>query len=126
MQDTSLENLLKLSAEERLDFFITKVADSGEVWGLFDEGWAMATGEDDSKVLVLWPEKEIAELCRVEAWASFEPKSIELNLFIEKWLVGMSDDGLKAGVFPLPSDKGVVLDSMELREEMLAELDAQE
>jgi hypothetical protein len=115
MADTGkkIANVINLSAEDRYDYFIRKVADFEEVWGLFDNGWAML-GHVDEKTLALWPEKAFAEICINTVWKTYRPKKILLNDFLQKWLPGMDSDGTKAAVFFTPKEKGIIVPSKKL------------
>ena len=47
MRNSKIDNVINLTASERYDYFIRKVADFEEVWGLKDaEGWALMGSED--------------------------------------------------------------------------------
>lgn len=52
MRNSKIDNVINLTASERYDYFIRKVADFEEVWGLKDaEGWALMGSEEQ----VLFP-----------------------------------------------------------------------
>lgn len=41
-------------------------------------------------------------------WAGYEPRSIGLAGWSDRWLLGMQADGKLVAVFPTPADQGVV------------------
>ena len=56
MKDTKLhqkkiENIFKMQGEEKLLYFIRKVSDFAEVWGLFADGWAMTADNEGRKAI---------------------------------------------------------------------------
>jgi len=55
-----IENILRMSEDERYNYFIRKVADFEELWGLNDDGWALLGDNDDNRIFPVWPEKEFA------------------------------------------------------------------
>lgn len=109
MHPSKVQNVLGMPGEQRFGYFIRKVADCEEVWGLFDSGWAMAATDDGRRLLPLWPEQEFASLCCVDEWQKYSPKRIELQALLSQWLPGMQKDNILAAVFPTPADRGVVV-----------------
>ena len=56
MKNSKIDNVVNLTASERYDYFIRKVADFEEVWGLKDtEGWALM-GNEKQVLLPVWCE----------------------------------------------------------------------
>ncbi len=123
MHDKKIANVLSMSPEERLGYFVRKVSDFEEVWGLFDDGWTTSETDDGAKVISFWPEQAFADKCAVEQWSSYLPKVISLSDFIEKWLPGMEKDGVLMGIFQTPENKAVVLAPSELLEMLNEELE---
>lgn len=120
MADTNkkIENILKMTEDERYDYFIRKVADFEQMWGLNNDGWALLGDDNGNQILPLWPEKEFAELCAVEQWKNFKPESIDLNNFLEKWVPGMMKDQTLVNVFLTPDAKGSVVSSETLGKDL--------
>lgn len=122
IEQAELKAVLQLDGAKRYEYFIKKVADWEEVWGLYQDGWALATDDDGNSVFPLWPAKEYAKACASADWSSFEPSVIELEDLLSELLPKLSSDNLLCGVFYTPSDKGVLLDPVcimnSLREEM--------
>jgi hypothetical protein len=107
MNSNKIQNVLSMAGKERYEYFVRKVSDFQQVWGLFDEGWATTMDDDGQKGIVLWPENEFASLCATDKWSSYKAKEIDLDSFLEKWLLGMEKDGINAIVFSTPDAKGV-------------------
>lgn len=118
-----IDNIINGSAEERYSYFIRKVADFEGVWSLYNEGWAMLGDNKEQNIIPFWPEEAFAQLCAEGIWESYQPKSIELNTFIEKWLSGMKEDGKSAGVFYTPEGKGIVVQPDKLLRDIQEELE---
>lgn len=103
-----IENVLRLDASSRCDYFVRKVADFEVVWGLFDTGWATAsTGA--TMAVPFWPEEGFAALCATAEWHGFRPKAIVLEEFLARWLPGMEKDRRICLVFSTPTDRGSLL-----------------
>ena len=121
MHPKKLESVSRLPSEERYGYFVRKVADFEKLWGLFDDGWAVMEDDDGSQVLPFWPEPEFAQALATGSWESYTPKSITLDEFLNCWLPGMSDDGMRPAVFPTAGGKGVVVDASRLRADLKEE-----
>jgi hypothetical protein len=102
-----IESVIALPGPKRYEHFIKVVADWEEVWGLYQDGWALAATDDGQKVFPVWPAKEYAELCAAKEWSGYKPESFSLTDFMEELLPNLKSDGVLPGVFYTPSDKGV-------------------
>jgi Protein of unknown function (DUF2750) len=122
MYQKKLENVRSLAAPERYAYFVRKVADFEEVWGLFAGGWATATDADGRKVLPFWPEEPFAKSCADGPWSGYMPRAIALHDFMDKWLPGMQKDEIMIGVFPTPAEKGVVVSPHVLADDLIEEM----
>ena len=111
MNNSRIKNIVNLSAAERYGYFIRKVSDFEEVWGLKDkEGWALM-GNNEQVLFPVWSEKEFAELCK---WDNYQPNSIPLDDFIEKLLPKLEKDNVMLAVFPLSKGKGIIRTVQEM------------
>ncbi|MBY0012066.1 DUF2750 domain-containing protein [Paenibacillus typhae] len=108
MTSKEFEAVIKLPANIRYEYFIKKVADSEEIWGLYDDGWAMTA--DDSGILLIpfWPKKEFAQYCAYEEWSNYKAQSISLDEFISDWLPNMVKDQYKPSIFWNRDDSAVL------------------
>lgn len=102
-----IESMIALSGPKRYEHFVKVVADWEEVWGLYQDGWALAETDDGQKVFPVWPAKEYAALCAKKEWAGYEPESFSLADFMDELLPNLKNDGVLLGVFYTPLDKGV-------------------
>ena len=106
----------------RFEHFIKVIADWQEVWGLYQDGWALAAADDGTTVFPVWPAKEYAEVCAVNEWAAYEPRSISLSEFMEVLLPKLKTDGVLPGVGFTPNSKGLTPSVDELQAALEAEL----
>ncbi|MCT2561813.1 DUF2750 domain-containing protein [Chryseobacterium herbae] len=121
-----IENILKMSEDERYNYFVRKVADFEQIWGLSDNGWALLGDDIGNQILPLWPEKEFAELCAVDQWKEHKAEPIELDNFIEKWVPGMTKDKILINIFLTPKAKGTVISPADLYSDLQDELEQYE
>lgn len=117
-----IEAVLKLDSPARYHHFVKVVADREKVWGLDNDGWALAGSNDDEVVFPIWPEQEYAALCAVNEWSGFEPLSMTLDEFLANLLPQLKGDNVLLGVFYSPNDNGVVVPADRLNNDIHAEL----
>lgn len=117
-----MEAVLALPGGKRFEHFIKVVADWREVWGLYQDGWALAAADDGTIVFPLWPAKEYAQICAVNEWNGYEPRSICLSDFTGVLLPKLKQDGVLPGVFFTPTSRGVTPSVDELSLALEAEL----
>jgi len=119
MAASGFSGAIDLSGPDRLQMFIRSVSESKELWGLYLDGWAEATGEKREKGLVVWPDENHAKLCAADKWRGHSPKAIKLTSFIERWVDKLDRQKMKVAVFPTPFDGPVFVDPATLRAELL-------
>ncbi len=103
-----IDAVIALPGQKRYGTFIKVVADWEEVWGLYQDGWALAATDDGKQVFPVWPAKEYAQLCTDKEWSGYEPQSFSLEDFMGELLPNLKNDGVLPGVFYTPSDNGVI------------------
>lgn len=123
-----IRNVLELSSNERYLYFVRKIADFEEVWGLRgDSGWLTVHGANPDQVgFPVWPELEFAELCATDEWHGMTASKIALVDFLEKWLPGLSTDKRVVSVFPTSGSKSLLIDPLVLLEDIRRECDQYE
>lgn len=114
--------IIKLPGPKRFEHFVKRVVDLQVVWGLYQDGWALAATDDGEAVFPLWPSREYAELCALNEWVGYESQSIKLDEFMEDLLPKLKSDGILPGVFYTPVNKGVTPSVDELLRALEAEL----
>lgn len=101
-----MQEALKLEAPKRYEHAIKQIVGWGELWGLYDNGWALV-GDGTEKYLALWPAKEYAELCINNEWGSYHSKNIKLEDFMEKTIKDLIENRIHLAIFITPEDKGI-------------------
>jgi len=123
MHVKQIATVINLSAPQRYDHFIKRVADRDMVWGLYADGWARAGTVNGTPVFPIWPEKEYAKLCAVGEWKDFTPTKIALEELLHELIPSLRARKTALGVFPTPEDKGIVPDLSDFVDDILNELD---
>ncbi|MUI55942.1 DUF2750 domain-containing protein [Aliivibrio fischeri] len=86
--------------QANLELFISETKETQLVWSLYNEdGWISveSTEFENSEVMPFWSNKEDAAFHNVEEWADFEVTEIPLDIFVEDWLITLSEDGVLVG-----------------------------
>jgi hypothetical protein len=125
LRPEEVDKLFKKPGEKRYEYFIKKVADTEEVYGLADEeGWALLGDDDDDvDIIPFFPHAEMAERFRIEG--DFDEYSIgvlDVNELLE-WLDDMDNEGMMIAVFPNLDFSGVVMPPERLKKDLTDELD---
>ncbi|GAA3934930.1 DUF2750 domain-containing protein [Chitinophaga oryziterrae] len=122
MNNHKVQNIIKLSKEERFSYFVNKIVDFEQIWGLNNDGWAVLGSQENAVVMPFWPEENFAERCISEEWRGFRPQAISLQDFLDKWLPGMEKDNRLVAVFYFPELKeNIIIPPQELKSAILRE-----
>jgi hypothetical protein len=123
LQKQQIKAVLTLEGPERYENFIKQVADKEVVWGLYQEGWALAETSDGQRAFPLWPAAEYAALCARHNWEGYQPRSFPLSDLMDKFLPRFAEDGTLPAIFFTPQKKGVTPSVQQLRADLERELD---
>ncbi len=111
-----------LPGSKRYEHFVKVIADWQEVWGLYQDGWALAATDEGTSVFPIWPAKEYAEFCAKDEWEGYEARSFSLDDFMNELLPNLKNDGVLPGVFFTPASKGLTPSVDELMNAIELEL----
>lgn len=119
--------VLRLPGDERYRHFIARVADWEEIWALKSEDGFVSLADDEGHAcLPVWPHPDYAVALATEDWSGSSPSLIKLAHFLEKWVEGMSRDGVHVAVFPNRAGRGVVVAPDRLKSDLETELEKSE
>ncbi|SRR6266404_6078337 len=120
--EKKLAAVVALPGADRYSHFVKVVADQNQVWGLYDDGWALMGTDDGAEVFPVWPAKEYAALCRIGEWQQYVPRAIPMDSFLGESLPFLKKSGTLLGVFPTPNDKAVTPSLDQVERDIRAEL----
>lgn len=123
MSDKELNAVFNLDAEKQYEYFVKKIADSEQVWGLYKNSWAIVEDDFGSKAVPFWPKEEFAIYCSKDDWLDYTPKYIDLESFILKWIPGMKRDSINICIFYTIRCKGVIVSGDKLVNDLNIELE---
>jgi hypothetical protein len=113
-----IQAVLQLPATRRYAYFLRRVVEAGEVWGLDADGWALAVDAQGGDVLPLWPAAEFASLCAKRLWEGYTPKRLALDELLRTVLPQLDAEGLSLGVFFTPQGQGFPVSAARLLEDL--------
>ena len=121
MDTRQVQAIVMLPGPRRYEYFVRRVLETGVVWGLFRQGWALAKKEDGSLVFPLWPDREFATICADYEWTGYEAQSFALEELVDELLPQLEQDGIVTGVFYTPGARDVMPTAGLLRRDLLDE-----
>lgn len=116
---------LVTDAQENHARFVREAKANGVVWGLQSErGWALCESEEyeDTDVYPFWSSEQEARIHASGEWAGHRPASLDLDLFIDTWLAGMSEDGVLVGTNWDAELSGLEVEPDDLARELLGQI----
>lgn len=124
MSSDQLTQVLEMNGEERYDYFLSEVLEEREIWILVnaDNRFLKIVSEDDGVAhLPVWPSAEFATEY-AKGSDDLTPKSISLPDFFNKWVPGLTKDGLEVGVFPGADSTLWITEPEELKRDLQDEM----
>lgn len=122
MTTDSQGDVLSLPKALRYDHFIRRVADTGRVWGLVRDGWAIGKTDEGALVFPLWPSAELAAQCAVLEWTGYLPQEFGLQELFEDLLPQLEADGILPGITYTPDEYGLTPTHAQLRRDLATRL----
>ncbi len=118
-----INSVVTVAAPKRYEYLVKKVVDQETVWSLCEHGsWALAEVPNGRHAIPIWPHDEFARTCANGLWAGYEPRAIELDVWLNRWIPGIQKDNRLVAVFPTADDKGVCVEpskfDLDLRQEL--------
>ena len=99
VNDREFQNVVRLLAPKRYEYFVKKIADANELWSLCKEGnWALTSDDDGTELVPVWPRERFAAACALGIWSSYVPKAIPLEEWLRAWIPGLIKDSRKVAV----------------------------
>ena len=112
--------------QENLDRLIVESLENGCIWGLRDQQgqWALVDSDQVAEIGVIpfWSSRELAQALCSEEWQIYTPVAIDIEEFLEEWLVGMHQDVVRVGVNWNADLEGLEMEPLDLLQEFESEL----
>jgi hypothetical protein len=102
------------SENERLHYFLTRVIESEEVWGLSNpSGWVMRE-QDEQAILPVWPYRILAAKCTGNKWKDYVPGAVSLEHFVYNLLPTMNSQDIYVEIMPTSNQPGILMNAKQL------------
>lgn len=121
LSEKEIQSVIALDGNKRYEYFIKRIVDTEHLYGLYNDGWAMAS-DGDEKIFPVWSAKDYAEMCANDEWNGFQAKEFSLEDFLEELIPSLKQDGMRVGVFYTPHNKGVVPSFEQLESDISEEM----
>src|SRR5262245_55499756 len=116
VNDKELKAVQQLPAAARYQYFLEKSTDWQELWSIADDrGWVLMADATGTELVPVWPAQRFASVCCAQEWQTSKPLPISLSDWLTKWTPGMIADVRAVTVFPLPTDRGIVVTPERLK-----------
>ena len=123
INDAEFRAVSSLNPKKRYDYCVKWIADSGQIWTLkAPDGFVLSTDNITEEVIPIWPYKEFAQACAI-LWEGSLPFSIDLSVWLDRWIPGIERDARKIGVFPVLTDENIVVSPETFKTDILHELE---
>lgn len=103
-EQNELDKIATYDAEQRFDYLISRVVETGELWILTDEQGSVMLNTDDEDCVPVWPDLAFAEQWATGEWSDCEAMPITLKQWNHRWTPGLEEDGFAVIVFPLAGE----------------------
>ncbi|WP_299018044.1 DUF2750 domain-containing protein [uncultured Photobacterium sp.] len=117
--------MTKLTADiqANCDLFVTETKETLKVWGLCNEegDWLSVDSSEfeNSEVMPFWSNEADAKHHCADEWEEFHAVMIPLDVFVEDWMITLSEDGVLVGVNWNEQLEGTELEPSELAKRYL-------
>jgi hypothetical protein len=123
VNEREFKEVSSLPAPKRYGYFIKRVVDWGELWGLWNEqGWALVGDNADRESMPVWPHETYALAYSKQSRADYQTRSIPLSEWFDHWLPTIARDNRLVAVFPTLAGKGIVVEPDRLKRDLEQEL----
>lgn len=109
-----IASLASISEKETLDYFLLRVFETEEVWGLKEGPHWFMPSKDGQLIMPLWPYKRLAEEAAKGPWQSFTPQAESLEFFIYNLLDELEMDEVMIEIMPTPDKPGCLMQPTRL------------
>jgi len=125
--DNEYQAAANLSESEQMEYFLTRVFETEEVWGLDDGAeWVYREHTDGSQSLPLWPYEKFAKDAAVDLWADTQPQAESLEDFMYHTLEMLIEDDVMVEIMPMPTKTGCLVSPHRLLSILTGMIDAGE
>lgn len=112
--DNELLEIETLSEELRLHYFLSRVIESEEVWGLGGEAGWLIKDLDDKTIIPLWPYELLATACAQQSPGRPATVAVSLEQFVYSLLPKIEQQNIQLEILPTNSQPGKIIQAQAL------------
>ncbi len=113
------KSLLESSNEDRYFHSIAKIVYHEELFALKDDqGWFFAETEKGEVYFPIWCHPDFATKVAAKNAKGYSVETIDLESFMNAWLPGLANDGIKVSIFPNMDWESMMLDASVVLEDV--------
>ncbi len=105
-----------MSEAQLLEYFLTRVFETEEVWGLDDGCEWVAREQDDHWAMPLWPYRQFAASSASGEWSGCLPSAESLEDFVFQTLGALMDEDTMLEVMAEPGRRGCLVSPQRLHD----------
>ncbi|WP_317933198.1 DUF2750 domain-containing protein [Halioxenophilus sp. WMMB6] len=116
-----------MSEGQQLEYFLTRVFETEEIWGL-DDGceWIYRVGENGEQAMPVWPYEKYAKDAAVGEWEGSQPQAESLEDFMYHTLEMLIEDDVLVEIMAKPNKPGCLVSPHRLLSIFTGMIDAGE
>lgn len=107
--DHEYEAAQSMSEGELLEYFLTRVFETEEVWGLEDEADWLICERQGQSCMPLWPYQKFAAEAVVGEWKHCQPQAESLEVFLQGTLEMLIDEDAMLEIMPAQDRPGCLV-----------------
>ncbi|MBD8511486.1 DUF2750 domain-containing protein [Photobacterium sp. WH77] len=117
--------MTKLTADVQAnaELFFTESKETHVVYGLCNEegDWLSVDSSEfeESEVMPFWSTEADAKFHCVEEWAEFQPSQLPLDVFVQDWMITLSEEGVLVGLNWNQELEGAEMEPQEVAKQYL-------
>ena len=119
--------LEKMNDNQLLEFFLTRIFETEEVWGLDDTvEWIIRDNDVSHASLPVWPYKNLANEAAIGHWQSLFASDMSLEEFMRHTLDTMKEENILIEIIPRKGKHGCLIEAAKLLSILEGMIDAGE
>lgn len=109
MHPNHLNNLIQTDADQRFEIAVANIADRQALWVATNANqWLTITAADNTPILPLWHQKELATHWLQQNGHTHQTQSIDLETFLYQTVPQLIADNIQTAIMPVPANNCVV------------------
>ncbi|MCD0188499.1 DUF2750 domain-containing protein [Acinetobacter sp. PW68] len=89
--------------------FIETIVSQGNVFALYEDGWALCATPTGQRAFAIWQNKSLAKLLIKDNWANYQVEEISLKDFIEKVIPFLRQEATNVSMNLSPEGQNVLV-----------------